>query len=157
VHCGRFIAGLTCLFGGAAGLSACGASTPHEVGPAIVVSCPGAVATSRPTSFNIACGDGSVEAVDLSWTSWGPKSANAAGKVAANNCSGGCAKGTFHDFPARFVLSDLKLFNRSSRYLHLTITYTGNRPYGGSAPWGEESHTYFLGDANGQPWSTGTR
>jgi hypothetical protein len=101
----------------------------------------------------IACGDGGVQAIDLSWSSWGPGTARATGFISENDCNGGCANGTFHNYSALFALNSLEHVGTLNRFVRLTVTYTGARPAG--SPWGDQSHTYFLGTYDGQPFPSG--
>jgi hypothetical protein len=119
------------------------ATTPQAT---VVVPCPGFAPISRPSSMIMACGDGSVVATDLSWSSWGASAAKASGKLAANDFMPDRALGHFQYFAARFTLTHLRRIDGHSRYLKLTVTYLHKRPYGGEPPWGKQSNTYFLGD-----------
>lgn len=132
--------------------TACSGSEPA----ATVVSCPGMVPVARPSDMTMACGDGAVTAVNLTWSSWGGSEATAHGVVAANDFPPDRSLGHDQYFPATFTLGDLKKINGARRYLTLTVTYLGKRPYGGTAPWGDQSHRYFLGDGSGTPWPPGT-
>lgn len=123
---------------------------------AVVVPCPGYAPMERPFSMVIACGDGSVVATNLSWSSWGGSSAKASGKVAANNFKLDGAQGKFNYFAAHFALSDLRSVDGDMRYLKVTVTYSRKRPYGGEAPWGRRSNTYFLSERSGIPFPIGT-
>ena len=102
------------------------------------------IPSEKTKSMVIACGDGSVYAVDLAWHSWGSRTSNATGLVAANNCKPYCARGTFHTYPATFVLSDLREVHGTRFYSRLRMSYVGPRPYGGEAPWGEKTFTETL-------------
>lgn len=121
---------------------------------AVVVPCPGFAPRSLPLTMVMACGDGSVSAVQLHWNTWGGTTANGMGVVEASDCVPSCAQGHPQDYPARFVLSDLRVLSGVPRYLHLTVTYLGARPYNGAPPWGDETHTYELGDRAG-PYPAG--
>jgi hypothetical protein len=92
----------------------------------------------------IACGDGSVYAVELLWHSWGSRASKATGLVAANNCKPYCARGTFHTYPATFVLSDPREVHGTRLYSRLSISYGGPRPYDGEGPWGQKTFTETL-------------
>lgn len=123
---------------------------------AVVVPCPDYAPMERPFSMIIACGDGSVVAANLSWSSWGGPSAKADGNIAANDFKPDRALGHFEFFAAHFVVSDLRKVDGQMRYLKLTVTYLNKRPYGGEAPWGKWSNTYFLGERSGTPFPLGT-
>ena len=47
------------------------------------------------------------------------------------------ARPTFHTYPATFELSDLRGVHGQRLYLRFSVSYTGNRPDDGEAPWGD--------------------
>src|SRR5580704_7872421 len=60
----------------------------------------------KPSEIILACGDGNSVAQRLHWQKWSHSSASGSGVLHQNNCTPYCAEGTFHDYPARFGLSD---------------------------------------------------
>jgi hypothetical protein len=94
----------------------------------------------------MACADGSVATTKVVWTSWGPAEAKGHGVVTADDCAPDCAKGKSQYFPAAFLLTD----QRDGRFLRLTVSYPGLRPYEGEALWGDKTHSYPLVGANGE-------
>ena len=109
-----------------------------------MVSCPGVKPEVRPSWWDLACGDGSVAAQSVVWSSWTSTGAIGRGLVQAQNCVPDCASGTVDNFRATFVLND----RSGQRFLRLTVSFPGARPYEGASPWGDKTHTYWLVDSS---------
>jgi hypothetical protein len=85
---------------------------------------------TRPDRIILACGDGNAIAQNLSWSKWGPRSATASGALRQNDCTPDCAEGTFHAFPARFVLSEMVAAAGRNYFTRVTIRFAGREPSG---------------------------
>jgi len=83
---------------------------------------------TEPRTFTLACADGNALVDKLTWTSWTPAIASAAGVFTENDCTPYCAAGHFHSYPILAVAWGSKAFHGSQRYTELTIIFTGNRP-----------------------------
>jgi hypothetical protein len=96
----------------------------------VVVDCLGKP-QARPGTFVLTCADGNDALTRLSWTSWAPKLASAAGTQKLNDCIPYCAIGHFHSYPVLVVLwggAALKGHPGERRYTMITIIYPGARP-----------------------------
>jgi hypothetical protein len=85
----------------------------------------------RPDDFILACGDGNNRLVDLRWTSWGPRIAEAHGVDLVNDCRPYCAAGRFHAYPVTVKLDRPKAWERDPQQNHYTrmrLDYTGGKP-----------------------------
>ena len=72
------------------------------------------------------------------------RASKATGLVAATNCKPYWARGTYHAYPATFVLSDPREVHGTRLYSRLSISYGGPRPYDGEGPWGQKTFTETL-------------
>jgi hypothetical protein len=109
-------------FGGNAG------AVKSNAKPALVDSqCtqPGQV---KPSEIILACGDGNSVAQRLHWQKWGHSSASGSGVLHQNNCTPYCAEGTFHNYPARFGLSDAVTAGGRMYFTVVKVTFTGKVP-----------------------------
>ncbi len=109
-------------------------ATPAHPAPArtVVFDCPGQPAPLvKPKTFILTCADGNVVISKLSWTSWAPGLASAAGTLEENDCTPYCAAGHFHAYPAVVVLwgsTAVKNHPGERSYAKLTLILTGTRP-----------------------------
>lgn len=139
VVCVLAAAGLA--LGLSASASATTAGTTGTVGPArsaatsvqlVVFDCPGqAKALVKPTNFILTCADANSVLARLSWTSWTPGVASAAGVLSENDCTPYCAAGHFHSFPALVILwgaTAVRNHPGEHCYAKMTIILTGTRP-----------------------------
>lgn len=100
----------------------------------VVAQCtqPGQV---KPSEIVLACGDGNSVAQQLHWQAWGRNSASGSGILSQNDCNPYCAEGTFHDYPARFGLSDAVRAGGREYFTVVKVTFTGKVP----SPYGKRS------------------
>jgi hypothetical protein len=99
----------------------------------VVLDCPGVGALVRPKSFILTCADGYVQLDKLSWTSWTPGLASAAGTLSKNTCTPSCVAGHVRSYPVLAVLwGRAAVKNRPGEqcYTRMTLIYTGSRPSG---------------------------
>jgi hypothetical protein len=82
----------------------------------------------KPSEIILACGDGNSVAQKLRWQKWGRSSASGSGVLHQNNCTPYCAEGTFHDYPARFGLSDAVIAGGRVYFTVVKVTFTGKVP-----------------------------
>src|SRR5207249_779607 len=66
------------------------------------LDCLGGQPEVRPQQLILACGDGTVSAYDLSWSTWNDAHAVGVGTVEVVQCEPSCAEGTPHSYPAMF-------------------------------------------------------
>lgn len=83
---------------------------------------------AKPAQILLACGDGNAIAEHLSWIDWDSTGATATGVLTQNDCVPNCASGTFHNYPARFVLSELVLTDGRDYFTRVTIRFKSNGP-----------------------------
>ena len=76
--------------------------TRSAAGRTALISCEH-VATFRPSSYVLACGDGNASLERLRWSAWTKARAAARGVYHVNDCVPYCAAGHFHDYPATVV------------------------------------------------------
>jgi hypothetical protein len=60
----------------------------------------------RPDEVVIACGDGNARIKRLQWTTWSVTSATGTGVWEQNDCRPDCARGRFHPYAVRLVVSN---------------------------------------------------
>jgi hypothetical protein len=84
----------------------------------------------RPARIVLACGDGNAVAENLTWLKWNSKAAVGMGKLNQNDCAPDCAQGTFHLYPARFVLSETVPAAGRPYFTRVTVTFADNNPAG---------------------------
>jgi hypothetical protein len=97
----------------------------------------------EPRDLVLACADGNSAVTALTWTSWTPKLASAAGTMVLNDCIPNCTAGHFHGYPVFAVAWGAAAYRHSQRYTELTLIFTGTRPsiYDGRK-WAEGPRTY---------------
>ena len=86
----------------------------------------------RPSRYVLACGDAGALIIRLSWASWGPSAAFAAGVYSLNSCTPTCRAQHFVGFPMLAALWRAVPWpgHVGKRYFsRLTIIFTGNRGY----------------------------
>ena len=104
------------------------AATSHSSKQTLVDSVCLSMGRAKPAQILLACGDGNAVAEHLSWIDWGSTSATAMGVLVQNDCIPSCAGGTLHNYPARFVLSELVLADGRHYFTRVTIRFKGNGP-----------------------------
>ena len=83
----------------------------------------------RPTTIQVACGDGNFFITGLKWTTWAPKAAAATGTGHQNDCKPYCAAGHFHVYPLTLRLSrPVKCSNGRVEYTRFTYRFTKSKP-----------------------------
>jgi hypothetical protein len=101
----------------------------------VVLDCPGVPALVRPKNYILTCADGYIQLQKLSWTSWTPGLASAAGTLVKNTCTPSCVAGHFHSYPVLVVLwgrAAVKNHPGQQCYTRMTLIYPGARPQGAS-------------------------
>jgi hypothetical protein len=97
----------------------------------VVFDCPGQRPLVEPKTFIITCADANTYLGKLSWTSWTPGLASAAGTLRENDCTPYCAAGHFHSYPAIVIFwgnSAVKNHPGEHCYTRMTVILTGSRP-----------------------------
>jgi len=92
-----------------------------------VVTCRGELKTEPKTI--LVTGDGSEFVTDLVWTGWGLATATGSGTMKIDNCNPNCAQGTFTDYVATVVVSDLTGYTGGAAYATMMVAAPGS-PYG---------------------------
>lgn len=116
-----------------------GASPAHPARPVagsapaqiVVLDCPGESGRVEPKTFVLACADGNAYLDKMTWTSWTPALASAAGSLVENDCTPTCVAGHFHRYPVLAVLwRVIRVRNASFEhcYSRMTLIFTGQRP-----------------------------
>jgi hypothetical protein len=116
--------------GAAVNVGPAGASVVHVAKtPLVDGNCagPGQV---KPARIVLACGDGNVVAEGLKWQTWETMSARGVGHLSQNDCTPDCADGVFHNFPARFELSETVPADGFTYFTRLAIRFSGKEPAG---------------------------
>jgi hypothetical protein len=96
----------------------------------------------KPANVILACGDASLGATNVVWSSWGKKSAVGAGTGQLNDCKPNCAQGKTKTAPMSLRASKPQTCSNGKRvFSKLAYTWTsgapvGNAPDSGSAPVG---------------------
>lgn len=80
-------------------------------------------AVIKPVSFIIACADANSYLQQMTWTSWGARTATAAGTYTANSCTPYCAAGKFVNHKATVSLSAMKTVNGKRYFTLLHVSY----------------------------------
>jgi hypothetical protein len=112
-----------------AGQSTLGAGATTTGKPQVDWNCT-AAGLVKPTQIILACGDGNAVAEQLHWTKWTGTRAVGAGFLRQNDCAPDCADGTFHNYPARFTLSETTSAGHVRYFTRVTISFTGMTPLG---------------------------
>ena len=91
------------------------------------VTCNGEL-KSEPSQI-IVSGDGSAFITGLTWTGWGQSGATGSGTLKLDNCNPNCAQGSFTDYEATVVLSDLTGYVGGAAYATMLVDAAGS-PFG---------------------------
>ena len=106
--------------------------------PLLISNC--AKAKFKPAAVIIACGDASLGATGMTWSSWTQKSAVGTGTGEINDCTPDCVHGTTKRAPMELRLSKpVKCSNGKRIFAKLRYTWTAGAPVGpssGSVPLG---------------------
>lgn len=86
----------------------------------------GSQAVDTPLSVPIWCSSSDQVLVDLSWSTWGARTAAATGEFTDNPCD--CDGGVVERYPVAAEFSDPVDVAGTPRYEHLDITFPGARP-----------------------------
>jgi hypothetical protein len=97
------------------------AATPHASAVA-VVNCQHK-AVVRPASFIISCADANRYLQQISWVSWGAKTARAHATYTENSCTPYCAAGKFVNYTATVTLSLPKTVRGKRVFTKLHVSY----------------------------------
>jgi hypothetical protein len=103
-------------------------STGHSTKVSLVDSNCYAKGQARPARIVLACGDGNAVAEHLTWQKWTGQSAIGRGDLRGNDCVPDCAQGTFHNYPARFTLSETVVAAGRNYFTRVTIRFTAKAP-----------------------------
>jgi hypothetical protein len=129
---GALVIALLTITGLGLGLTQSAYAAPANTSVRMVVfDCPGQPAQVRPRTFIVTCADAGIQFDKLSWTSWTPGLASAAGTLEENDCTPNCADGHFHAYPALVILWGSKAVPNHPGvhcYTMLTEILTGARP-----------------------------
>ena len=136
LHLGALVIGLLTVSGLSLSLACTASATPARPAAAasarmVAFDCPGQPALVRPRTFVLACADGNALLDKLSWTSWTPGLASAAGTFVLNDCLPTCVAGHFHRYPALLIFwgnAAVKNHPGEHRYTMMTQILTGPRP-----------------------------
>jgi hypothetical protein len=94
----------------------------------------------KPRNVIIACGDASLGAREMAWSSWNQKTALGTGSGQVNDCDPDCVHGTTKDAPMQLLLSHPRRCSNGRRlFTKLRYTWTSGAPVGpasGSVPVG---------------------
>ena len=71
----------------------------------------------RPARIVFACGDGNFYATRLRWKRWDENVAKAWGKFHLNDCTPGCAAGTFHEVKGKLTVRGRQWCSSIDRYV----------------------------------------
>jgi len=100
----------------------------HYSESTVVLGCQGQPLV-RPGRLTLTCADGNDYLSGLTWTSWGPGLAGAAGVQSENDCLPYCAAGHVRRYPVDAVLWDTAAAGPGrQRYTRITLLYPGARP-----------------------------
>lgn len=106
--------------------------------PLLISNC--AKAKFKPINVIIACGDASLGAREMTWSSWTRKSALGTGTGQVNDCTPDCVHGTTKNAPMQLLLSKPRTCSNGRRlFTKLRYTWTSGAPVGpasGSVPVG---------------------
>jgi hypothetical protein len=106
--------------------------------PLLISNC--AKAKFKPINVIIACGDASLGAREMTWSSWTRKLALGTGTGQVNDCDPTCVKGTTKTGPMQLLLSHPRTCSNGRRlFTKLRYTWTAGAPVGpssGSVPVG---------------------
>jgi hypothetical protein len=93
----------------------------------------------EPRSVIIACGDAGLVANDLTWSSWGRKTAQGAGTGVLKTCDPNCASGGTVSGPIELTLSKPRKCSSGKRlFSKLRYAWVGSPPSPGAPPSGTQ-------------------
>jgi hypothetical protein len=124
----------------AAALLALSASALAGSKPLLIASCN--KPKFKPANVILACGDASLGATGVSWTSWTSKSAVGTGTGQLNDCNPDCVHGKTKTGPMQLTATKPRTCSNGRRiFTKLAYTWTsgapvGNTPDAGSVPVG---------------------
>jgi hypothetical protein len=97
--------------------------------PLLIANC--AKPKFEPANVIIACGDASLGATNITWSSWTQKSAVGTGTGQINDCTPDCVHGTTRMAPMQLSLSKPKRCSNGRRlFTKLRYTWTSGAPVG---------------------------
>lgn len=106
--------------------------------PLLISNC--AKGKFKPINVIIACGDASLGAREMTWSSWTRKSALGTGTGQVNDCNPDCVHGTTKTAPMQLLLTKPRTCSNGQRlFTKLRYTWTSGAPVGpagGSVPVG---------------------
>jgi len=108
--------------------------------PSHLVTCTGRSVT-RPSSFVLACADGTASLARLHWKTWGPSRATARGVFNRDDCRPDCVRGRFAHYAARVVADDVARSTGAARiFTRIVVGWVaGGRHH--SMTWGIRAAT----------------
>ena len=116
---------------GIAAVAAIGVTAVADAGskPLLIANC--LKPRFEPRNVTIACGDGSLLATGVSWSSWTQKSAVGTGTGDINDCNPDCVDGTRHSAPIELQLTKPRKCSNGRRlFTRLRYTWTAGAPVG---------------------------
>jgi hypothetical protein len=88
----------------------------------------------EPATIQLACGDGTVVAGNLTWSQWGSTTAVGQGSVNEVSCVPDCADGKDVAYKAELTLSEpVKAGSGKEYFTRIKVSFTGSRPNGSSS------------------------
>ncbi|MRH88562.1 hypothetical protein GFY24_14090 [Nocardia sp. SYP-A9097] len=99
----------------------------HAAGPdPVVYDCTRTAdkAVQRPSNMLLACGDGGLWVKDITWTSWGPDTAEGEGTQSRRVCVPNCAAGGVATAPTHITLRDIE----DNRFRQALISDLNGKP-----------------------------
>ncbi|MGZ4385165.1 MAG: hypothetical protein ACXVY3_11260 [Gaiellaceae bacterium] len=115
-----------------------GAADASAKRPLLISNC--AKPKFKPINVIIACGDASLGAREMTWSSWTHKSALGTGTGEINDCNPSCVQGKVKTAPMQLLLTKPRTCSNGKRlFTKLRYTWTDGAPVGpasGSVPVG---------------------
>jgi hypothetical protein len=127
---------------GAAAVAGAGASAPvaSKSGQRVLLIANCFKPTFKPPKVIIACGDASLGARGMTWSSWTRKTADGTGTGFVNDCDPDCVHGKTHTAPIELLLSKPQLCSNGKRvFAKLRYVWPSGAPPGsanGATPIG---------------------
>jgi hypothetical protein len=84
----------------------------------------------RPKTFQLACGDGNIGLVKLSWTRFGGATASGTGVLAVNGCDPTCVDGSVTRTRVRIVATRTRTLGHKRTYTRLALTLRSGKSAG---------------------------
>lgn len=82
----------------------------------------------RPKAISLACGDGTIALVGLTWADWTATAATGQGTFWENLCVPDCAEGKAAKYPVAVTLSAVEASPGAQWFSRLTVTWLASRP-----------------------------